>query len=119
MLIRQIDLEVPVDDPFQNDALNRKELEPPLTQFITQASGPFVLALDGSWGSGKTTFLRMWQVELTEIGHACLYLNAWKTDFTQEPLVAVVGELSNAIASFAPAGGRGEILRRHMKKLEN
>jgi hypothetical protein len=116
MLIRQIDLEIPIDDPFQNDALNRKELEPPLTQFVTQASGPLVLALDGSWGSGKTTFLKMWQVKLDEIGHACLYLNAWKTDFAQEPLIAVVGELSSSIESFAPIGQEGDVLRKHMKK---
>ncbi|MBD2103933.1 P-loop NTPase fold protein [Leptolyngbya sp. FACHB-261] len=116
MLIRQVELEVPADNPFHNDALNRKELEPPLTQFVTQASGPFVLALDSSWGSGKTTFLRMWQLKLAETGHACLYLNAWKTDFTQEPLVAVVGELSSAIESFAPTGQQGTALRRHMKK---
>jgi len=116
MLIRQVDLDVPIDAPFRNDALNRKELEPPLTQFVTQASGPLVLALDGSWGSGKTTFLKMWRVKLDEAGHACLYLNAWKTDFAQEPLVAVVGELSGSIDSFAPVGQEGDVLRKHMKK---
>ncbi|MEM9219617.1 MAG: P-loop NTPase fold protein [Cyanobacteria bacterium P01_F01_bin.150] len=118
MLIRQVDLEVPVNDPFQNDALNRKVLEPPLTQFVTQASGPLVLALDGSWGSGKTTFLKMWQVKLNETGHACLYLNAWKTDFAQEPLIAVVGELSSSIERFAPEGQKGEILRKRMRKAQ-
>jgi hypothetical protein len=39
----------------------------------------------------------MWQVKLDESGHLCLYLNAWKTDFVEDPLVAVVGELSIAI----------------------
>jgi KAP family P-loop domain len=97
MQIRSSELVIPPDDPFKNDELKRKELEPPLTQFVTQAVGPFVLAVDGSWGSGKTTFLKMWQVKLDDAGHLCLYLNAWKTDFVQDPLVAVVGELSIAI----------------------
>ena len=97
MQIRSSDLEIPTDDPFKNDCLGRQELEPPLTQFVTQAVGPFVLAIDGSWGSGKTTFLNMWQVKLDDAGHLCLYLNAWKTDFVPDPLVAVVGELSIAI----------------------
>jgi KAP family P-loop domain len=97
MQIRSSDLDILPDDPFKNDELERRELEPPLTQFVTQAVGPFVLAVDGSWGSGKTTFLKMWQVKLNEAGHLCLYLNAWKTDFVQDPLVAVVGELSSAI----------------------
>jgi hypothetical protein len=97
MQIRPSVLEIPADDPFKNDCLSRKELEPPLTQFVTQAIGPFVLAVDGSWGSGKTTFLKMWQVKLEEAGHLCLHLNAWKSDFVQDPLVAVIGELSIAI----------------------
>jgi hypothetical protein len=117
MQIRQTELDIPLEDPFQNDALNRKDLEPPLTQFINQSSGSFVLALDGSWGSGKTTFLKMWQVKLAQKGHACLYLNAWETDFTQEPLVAVIGELSNAIEEFAKEKGeKGNNLRKQMKK---
>jgi KAP family P-loop domain len=97
MRIRPPELEISSDDPFENDCLGRRELEEPLTQFVTQAIGPFVLAIDGSWGSGKTTFLKMWEVKLKETGHLCLYLNAWKTDFVQDPLVAVVGELSIAV----------------------
>jgi KAP family P-loop domain len=97
MQIRSSDLEIPSEDPFKNDCLNRRDLEPPLTEFVNQALGPFVLAIDGSWGSGKTTFLKMWQVKLDEAGHLCLYLNAWKNDFVQDPLIAVVGELSSTI----------------------
>jgi hypothetical protein len=115
MQIRHAELNIPKDDPFKNDALSRKDLEPPLTQFITQASGSFVLALDASWGSGKTTFLKMWQVKLTRAGHACLYLNAWQTDFAKEPLIAIVGELTIAIEKFAPSGDKGEVLKNRMK----
>jgi len=98
MQTRHNEIEISSDDPFKNDALGRKELEPPLTQFITQTSSPFTLALDSAWGSGKTTFLKMWEVKLKQAGHVCLYLNAWKNDFAQDPLVAVVGELSEAIS---------------------
>jgi hypothetical protein len=100
MQIRPSALEIPTNDPFKNDCLSRKELEPPLTQVVTQAVGSFVLAVDGSWGSGKTTFLNMWEVKLNEAGHLCLYLNAWKSDFVEDPLVAVVGELSIAIKKY-------------------
>jgi hypothetical protein len=100
MQIRPSVLEIPTDDPFKNDCLSRDKLEPPLTQVVIQAIGSFVLAVDGSWGSGKTTFLNMWQVKLEEAGHLCLYLNAWKNDFVQDPLVAVVGELSIAIKKY-------------------
>jgi hypothetical protein len=116
MLIRPTELEIPENDPFQNDALKRKKLEPPLTQFVTQASGSLVMALDGEWGSGKTTFLKMWQPKLTKAGHVCLYLNVWKTDFTQEPLVAITSELSSVIEDFAVNCNDGKSLQKHIKK---
>ncbi|WP_271254666.1 KAP family P-loop NTPase fold protein [Pseudanabaena sp. Chao 1811] len=117
MQIRHTKLEIPPDDPFKNDALGRKDLEPPLTQFITQSSGSFVLALDASWGSGKTTFLEMWQVKLQQEGHACLYLNAWQNDFAQEPLIAIIGELTKAIEDFADQSGETGIdLKKQMDK---
>jgi predicted KAP-like P-loop ATPase len=117
MQIRHTKLEIPPDDPFKNDALGRRDLEPPLTQFVTQASGSFVLALDASWGSGKTTFLEMWQVKLSEAGHACLYLNAWQNDFAQDPLIAIIGELTKAIEDFADQSGEiGIDLKKQMEK---
>ena len=118
MQIRSSDLEIPTNDPFENDCLDRRELEPPLTQFVTQAVGPFVLAVDGSWGSGKTTFLKMWQVKLDDAGHFCLYLNAWKTDFVQDPLVAVVGELSIAIKKHPLDRLDEDNVRKTIEKIE-
>lgn len=114
---RQPELEIPSEDPFRNDVLSRDELEPPLTEFVTQASGPLVLALDGAWGSGKTTFLKMWQVKLEEKGHICLYINAWETDFCKEPLIAVVGELSSKIEKFE-AEKQGIEFQDQMKKAQ-
>ncbi|NUN65992.1 hypothetical protein HCU40_14820 [Pseudanabaena biceps] len=117
MQIRHAKLEIPQDDPFKNDALGRKDLEPPLTQFVTQASGPFVLALDASWGSGKTTFLEMWQVKLKQEGHICMYLNAWQNDFVPDPLIAIVGELKKAIEDYASQSGEASIIiSEQMKK---
>jgi len=117
MQVRHSKLEIPQDDPFKNDALGRKDLEPPLTQFVTQSSGSFVLALDASWGSGKTTFLEMWQVKLKQEGHICMYLNAWQNDFVPDPLIAIVGELKKAIEDYASQSGEASIIiSEQMKK---
>jgi KAP family P-loop domain len=118
MQIRSSELEIPKEDPFKNDCLNRRDLEPPLTEFVNQALGPFVLAIDGSWGSGKTTFLKMWQVKLDGAGHLCLYLNAWKNDFVQDPLIAVVGELSIAIQEQAQDQLDKDNVRKTIEKIE-
>ncbi|PZU96403.1 MAG: hypothetical protein DCE90_10140 [Pseudanabaena sp.] len=117
MQIRHTKLEIDPDEPFKNDELRRKDLEPPLTQFVTQATGSFVLALDASWGSGKTTFLEMWKAKLSQAGHACLYLNAWQNDFAQDPLIAIIGELTEAIKDFAKQSGETEsALKEQMEK---
>jgi hypothetical protein len=116
MQIRHTKLEIPPNDPFKNDALGRKDLEPPLTQFVTQATGSFVLALDASWGSGKTTFLEMWQVKLKKEGHICMYLNAWQNDFVPDPLIAIVGELKKAIEDYASQSGDASIIISEQKK---
>lgn len=115
MRLRPPDLEIPPDNPFANDALERAKLEPTLTEFVTQAIGPFTLAVDGGWGTGKTTFLKMWQPKLETRGHICLYFNAWETDFASDPLIAMVGELSQRISELLPSGKRSPALRQHLK----
>lgn len=97
MKITSPELEIPTEDPFKNDALKRAELEPPLSEIVTQPEDPFVLAIDGAWGTGKTTFIKMWKAKLELRNHLCLYFNAWETDFAVDPLVALIGELEAAV----------------------
>lgn len=61
MLIKVPELIIPQDNPFQNDALGRLESAEILTQLISTINEPFVLSIDSTWGSGKTTFLKMWR----------------------------------------------------------
>ena len=51
----------PGSNPFENDHLGRDQTAKVLTRFIENIDGPGVLAIDASWGAGKTTFLRMWE----------------------------------------------------------
>ena len=47
------------EDPFANDRLDRRQPAEILTHLVNSFEGPCVLAVDGAWGAGKTTFLRM------------------------------------------------------------
>ena len=58
--IQPREIEVPKEDPFANDLLDRKESVEVLTHLVRSFEGPCVLALDAAWGNGKTTFLRIW-----------------------------------------------------------
>jgi predicted KAP-like P-loop ATPase len=85
-------LEVPVDNPFKFDALNRKASVDAFTNLLNSIKGPFVLTIDSPWGTGKTTFIRMWKAVLESQDFTCLYFNAWEKDFSTDPLIAFLGE---------------------------
>lgn len=51
------------------------------------------MALNGDWGSGKTTFVRMWKQALKNNDYKTLYFNAWNSDYADDPLLALVSEL--------------------------
>ena len=76
-------------DPFENDKLGRKDQIKSLTQLIRNIEGPCVLAVDGAWGSGKTVFLKMWAQFLRNRRFQIAELNAWETDFSEDPLMAL------------------------------
>lgn len=112
MLLRASELEIDPNNPFGEDAFGRKEVAEGISELLASLDGPFVLSIDSPWGTGKTTFIRMLKALLENKGHPCLYFNAWETDFSDDPLVAFVGELDEIFSSFAPE----EITRREALK---
>ena len=93
MTYRIDDIDVPNEDPFQNDQLNRKPVVQFLCKLIGRLDGPFVMALDSSFGMGKSTLVRILIECLKKEGHLCIYFNAWKVDYTTDPLVALVASI--------------------------
>lgn len=91
--------EIPVDEnePFKYCALGREKYATILTSVI-KAYGRTggVVALNGEWGAGKTTFVRMWRQSLNNLGYKTLYFNAWESDYSVDPLMAMIAELSDA-----------------------
>jgi hypothetical protein len=80
------------------DKLNRGEFAERLTKAITTFS-PFyeeayVLSLNATFGSGKTTFLEMWKNDLIDNkGFTVVHINAWETDFDDEPIIPIASAL--------------------------
>lgn len=114
MVFRINEIEVPDESPFRNDALGREEIVQLLANTIGRTSGPFVLALDAPWGSGKTTFIRMLQVVLRKQNFQCVYFNAWTSDYVVDPLVpmvATVDQIELAVPDAATA------FRNHLRSI--
>ena len=89
---------------FDNDLLDRKQVAINLTNIIKFKSDLKVLAIDSSWGTGKTTFVKMWEYMLdndAEFSNSfeTMYFNAWENDYISEPLSSLLVELETQIKS--------------------
>ena len=93
MKFRLEEIEVPENNPFLNDALKRQPVVEFLRDLIEQLEGPFVLALDSPWGSGKTTVVRMLRSLLKTRNITSVYFNAWKEDYVSDPLIPMVAAI--------------------------
>ena len=118
MRIRPIDIEVPDDDPFANDRLDRRDQVQAIAAILTKVEGPFVLAIDAPWGEGKTTFLRIGQAYLREQGSLVVDFNAWETDFCDDPFIALTTEIIQGLDTFA-AEEAGTDITEALKPLRN
>ena len=85
---------VPVDgDIYNGDALNRRPECEYLRDAILAAQTPCTLAINASWGAGKTVFLQMLREECKAAGMSCVYFDAWKNDFHSDALPPMIGQI--------------------------
>lgn len=106
---------------FENfDCFELKKFCERLESFVNvehdYVEGSLVLALNAGFGSGKTTFIEMWQNSLLsrrdkgEFVPMPIVLNAWESDHCGEPLLAVLAGLVEALE-----GWRGAVIPNKTK----
>ena len=95
------DTEINNAEPFASDCLNRRNEIENLTTLLANSEPPLVLAIDAPWGSGKTTFMKMWRGYLSNEfpSWASAYFSAWETDLSDDPLNVFLGEINEQLAS--------------------
>jgi len=93
MKIRHREIEISKENPFAECKLERKQYANILTKIVNNYADGFVLAINNEWGTGKTTFVKMWQQALSNDGFQTIYFNAWENDFDNNPIVALMSEL--------------------------
>jgi hypothetical protein len=103
---KHYDIIIPNDgtEPFVNCKLNRKQYAEVLTDIVSLYSDGFVLAVNNKWGTGKTTFIKMWEQYLKNKEYKILYFNAWENDFQSDVLVALLAELEVLADASTEAG---------------
>lgn len=86
---------------WDGDLLDRKSTADFLTKYVTKSHEKsirtsvgtgLVIALDADWGSGKSFFINHWSNDL-KLNHPVVSFDAWKNDFTPDPLLGFLAEL--------------------------
>ena len=82
------------NNPWGDDLLARQDIARRLTNLVAAQKPPLTISLHGQWGTGKTFMLKRWQKALEEDNYQAIYFNAWQDDFCDDPLLAILGQLS-------------------------
>ncbi len=105
-------IEVAVEEGFANDVLDRKPYGEALCNVISRSQDELVICLDGKWGEGKTTFVKMLRGLLAESDIPSIYIDAFNSDHVEDPFFAVASEIS----TFAEEAGIQQEARTTLKK---
>lgn len=88
-------LEIGDDEGFtpEKDIFNRRPLADGMSNIVSTVTDPLSIAFDGPWGSGKTTFLKMWAGELRKNGHPVIFFDAFENDYIDDAFAALAREI--------------------------
>ena len=89
MKLKAPEFQINTGAPFENDRQSRENTAENITALLKIIDDPMVLCINAPWGSGKTTFLKMWKHALDKEGFKTLYFSAWENDFTDNALASL------------------------------
>lgn len=87
------------DLPFEFDKLEREPLARVLSGYVQRLASGAVVAVDAEWGQGKTWFAQNWSKHLEAAGHPVTYIDAFQSDYIEDPFSLIVGEIVGLIKS--------------------
>ncbi len=93
-------------------SLHRDKLRNTLVQACKNINDPYVIAIKGNYGTGKTTFLRHLQARLGEESIATVWFDAWLSDHLKDPFSSLLASFDNDILGqyFEKEENRKELL---------
>ena len=88
-------IEIGEDEGFtpEKDIFKRAAFGEGLTNLVNVADDPLVIMLDSPWGTGKTTFIKMWAGHLRKNGFPVIYFDAFKNDHVDDGFLAIAAEV--------------------------
>ena len=98
LTLRLPDIHVGIaEDVFADDCLDRRPVVELLCNVLSSSESPAVVALNGEFGSGKSTFLKMCAAVLRQRHVTVVEIDAWQQRYTGDALLDLIGALSDTI----------------------
>lgn len=100
------------DEIWQDDRFDRREDAIAIQAFIESVwdrekalpqGRAYTLAIDATYGVGKTFFLKRLEEHLS-LNHPVAYVDAWRDDLADDPLVALLATLKAALKNYISEG---------------
>lgn len=104
----------------KEDLLGRGEFIEMLKNIImgkVQGNSGCSLAIDGTWGCGKSFILKKLEADLRGLGYFVVHYNCWQNDYYEEPLVAVLSVLVDSLNSIKVSESNQDEEKRRTKEL--
>lgn len=101
MLNKTDDLKVDPSAPWAGDLFKRKDSGELLSRLIRSLRKSYVISIRGDWGSGKSVFLQRLRAHLDQEGVRTIYVDAWKSDYLEDPLLAFVSATNARLQTFS------------------
>jgi hypothetical protein len=95
------DIEILNDQPSTEDDFGMSALTRIVADIVISNSTqtPISIGIDGEWGTGKTSMLRMIEAHARLLNHPCIWLNAWHLENTENLIAAVASEIQREVIS--------------------
>lgn len=89
--------------PLAPDALDRAKYASFITNFLVNGASKsgYVINLNAPWGTGKTYFVQRWMLDIYQ-KHPFVYIDAWKQDYSDDPMLSVVASITEQLGSLLP-----------------
>lgn len=84
------------NEPFKDDLLGREKIAQLWQDTLLKSGKHFVMAVDASWGMGKSYFARNWECKLLNDDYKVCYIDAFEYDFTDDPFMTITSNLIEA-----------------------
>lgn len=105
------------EDGFKNDILDRRFFGEALLNLVKQTSDELVISIDGRWGEGKTTFIKMWQGLLKENNIPSIYIDAFENDYTGDAFMSIAAAITTYVDSHAIDTAKREEFKYKAKRV--